>query len=75
MKELRSKTPGLRIPEIAKQIGRLWADLSMNQREKYQVLAVKDRERFDHQKKQFQKLGFFLMPDGTRSTDTPPEKN
>jgi len=51
-----------------------WANLTDNEKKKYDDLAAKDIQRHDNQMAQLRKNGFFITEDGVKSTDLPPPK-
>ena len=72
MTNARKSNPDLKTTEAFKQAGQKWATMSDKEKEKYLNMAAKEKKRYDGQVEEMQKKGFFLMEDGSKSTD---EKN
>lgn len=58
--------------DFMKMAGAKWSTLEDKDKVPYEKLAVKDKERCDKQKAEVEKKGYFVLDDGTKSTD---EKN
>ena len=43
--------------------------MSEKEKEKFQVMAAKEKKRYDDQVEELQKKGYFVMDDGSKSTD------
>lgn len=61
----------LKHTEAAKLCGDLWGKLSEAEKQPFIDLANKDKERYEKQLKELQTKGYFIMQDGTKSSDVP----
>jgi len=46
-KAVQEKNPGLKMTEVAKIIGSSWKDLTDDDKKPYQIMAAKDKERYE----------------------------
>jgi len=53
-KKVREKNPNYGVGEVAKELGRRWADADATLKSKYEALAEKDRTRYGQEKKAYQ---------------------
>ena len=54
--KVRAANPSFAVGDIAKELGRRWADADPAQKSKYEARAEKDRERYIKQKAEFQQV-------------------
>lgn len=52
-----------------KIVGEQWNKLDDKERQKFEKLALKDKERYEQNVKDLLNLGYFMMPDGTKSSE------
>ena len=45
--QVKSKNPSYTVGDIAKELGKKWADISAESRAKYAELAEQDKDRYD----------------------------
>ena len=45
-----AKDPEMKLPEVSKELGRMWRELDDKKKEKYQKLAEKDKARYNKEK-------------------------
>lgn len=69
VREARAKDPELKTSDCFKLAGEKWATMSEKQKEPYEKLALKDKARNEKQKAELAKKGYFLLEDGSKSTD------
>jgi ABC-type transporter MlaC component len=51
---------GITGPEAAAESGKLWKILSEKEKDKFQAVFLKDKERYDQEMKDFKEKGFFI---------------
>lgn len=68
-KEILQQNPDLKITEAAKRIGELWSKVDDSERSKFEKIAAKDKIRYDNEFNDLLTLGYFTMPDGSKSSD------
>ena len=54
--KVRAANPNFAVGDIAKELGRRWADADPTVKSKYEARAEKDRERYIKQKAEFQQV-------------------
>ena len=54
--KVRAANPNFAVGDIAKELGRRWADADPSHKSKYEARAEKDRERYIKQKAEFQQV-------------------
>lgn len=59
--------------EAMKKCGEMWNNLTEKERKKYDDLHMKDVKRYDKQMLELDKRGFFVMTDGSKSSDHVPK--
>ena len=59
--KLKEENPEASVTEISKILGALWSKMEEQQKEKYQKLAMEDRERYEEEMKAFRK-GDYVLP-------------
>jgi hypothetical protein len=69
-KTLREKNPDQSLTDIAKLVGVRWGELSDKEKAPYEKQNEQDKVRQQNQKDEVAKKGYFMMPDGSKSTDT-----
>lgn len=65
----REKNPDIAWKDVLKMSGEQWNDLPKKNRKKYETLADADRLRYESDLKELLTKGFFIMPDGSKSSD------
>ena len=50
---LKSENPTLRMPEVAKLLGKEWRELTAEGKKTYEDLSRKDKERFDKEEQKY----------------------
>ena len=65
-------TTEVKITKIMSQAAEHWNKMSDQSKKKFVDMHEEDLKRFKQQQSDFEKLGYFMMPDGSKSTD---EKN
>lgn len=56
-------------PEAMKKCGEIWNTLSAEDRVKYEQMHDKDKLRYEEQVTSLDKQGYFIMEDGSKSSD------
>jgi len=74
MKELRASEKSMDMISCCKEAGDRWAKMDAVSREKYVELAHLEKLRELQQLAQLKEHGFFIMSDGSKSTDLPLKK-
>lgn len=72
MKEMKEKDESLTGKDLMTRAGEAWSKLDDKAKQPYEKMALKDKERCDKQKADLEKKGYFILDDGSKSTD---EKN
>ena len=63
------------IKQIARKIKSEWNKMTKEDKQKYTDVVEKERKRYDAKCKELSEKGFFMLSNGTKSTDLPkPEK-
>ena len=57
-------------PEAMKKSGEIWKTMSDKDKKQYNSSHDKDQSRYDKQFTELSKKGFFIMADGSKSTDS-----
>lgn len=65
-KELQEKFPDATTPELMKEIGRQWKSITPDEKEWYQNMALKDKERYKKELDQMNKIKEFHCIDGNK---------
>ena len=68
-KESQSEKPELAVKYATKNCSNLWKNIDDNEREKYLNIARKDKRRFDDEFDNLLNLGYFIMLDGSKSSE------
>jgi len=63
------KEKNFSVVEAMKACGTAWNALQEAEKEKYHKMAAKDAERFKAQNEELKEKGYFLLEDGSKSTD------
>jgi hypothetical protein len=63
-KELQEKFPNATTPELMKEIGRQWKNINPEEKDWYQNMALKDKERYKREMDQMNKIREFHNIDG-----------
>ena len=61
--------------EAMKKCGSLWTAMSEADKEPYLEKVTGDRERYDKEKDEFDRMGYFTMPDGKKSYESKKSPN
>lgn len=72
-KELKEKE-GLEHKEAFARAAKEWGSLSEKEKQKYNAMHEDDKKRYEKQKAEFDKKGYYTMEDGSRSTDQQAKK-
>lgn len=56
-------------PEAMKKAGELWNQMSDKEKKKYNDMNSKDQVRYDKQLAELSKKGYFMMEDGSKSSE------
>lgn len=67
--EKREKGKGIPATGVAKEIGEKWAAMSEKEKQPYELLQAKDKDRHEKEMADLKKNGFFVNKDGVKSTD------
>jgi len=59
--------------DATKILGKMWKEMTDEQKKPYTDAALADQDRHKAQIKEFTDNGFFMMSDGTKSTDSQPK--
>ena len=51
---LKQQDPNLKRPQVLVEVGRLWKTLSDSEKQRFQILAAKDKERYEKEKKVYE---------------------
>ena len=70
--KMRKSHPEMKITEVSVLAGKKWNELTEAEKKPYIQKNVQDKARQENQQAQLQKRGFFVLEDGSKSTD---EKN
>lgn len=57
------------LTECVKAAGQRWAQMTAEERKPYEELAAQDKLRQEKQKNELKEKGYFVLADGTKSTD------
>lgn len=57
------------ISDIMKVVSQKWNELNLNDKSKYDTLAKQDKLRYDNQVNELLTNGFFIMENGSKSSD------
>jgi hypothetical protein len=68
-KTLREKNADQSVGEISKIVGKKWGEMSEKEKMPYDKLNEQDKVRQQKQKDEIAKKGYFMMEDGSKSTD------
>ena len=71
---LAKEIGSVKVADVAKKLSERWGALTPKQKKKYEDLAEKDQVRYQNQIDELRSNGYFMMEDGTKSTDTEPKK-
>jgi len=63
------KEKNFSVVEAMKACGTAWNALQEADKDKYHKMAAKDAERFKAQNEELKEKGYFLLEDGSKSTD------
>lgn len=55
--------------DILRQAAQLWNNLSDQKKKRFEVLADKDKIRYEKEFKDLMTIGYFIMADGAKSSD------
>lgn len=66
---LLKKNPDFKVTDTAKLAGEIWSKLDDSERARYEELAQNDKLRFEKEMDDMVNLGYFIMPDGSKSSD------
>lgn len=55
--QVKEKNPSLSIGDIAKELGAMWKTVSPDEKEIYENMAARDKERYERELKEFKKTG------------------
>lgn len=66
------KNPEAKITEIAKMLGEMWTKLTEVKKKPFNQKYEQDKDRYQTQLEQLKKFGYFILEDGSKSTE---EKN
>ena len=69
VKALRAESAAMTQTEALKASGALWTSLSEEERQKYEVMASNDKDRYQKELKDLITQGYFIMADGSKSSD------
>ena len=77
-KEIVNANPGMSIGDVAKQLGALWKEISTSEKEKYEKLAQKDKDRYEREMAEYKKNGAAApssksKPESDSKPETKPE--
>ena len=53
--EIKAKMPDAKVTEIAKELGKLWKDVSDAERKKYEEMALKEKEKYQRELNKYNK--------------------
>jgi len=68
MNKIKEKE-GCTHPEAMKKAGEIWSKMSDKEKKKYTDMNTKDQARYDKQLAELNKKGFFMMEDGSKSSE------
>ena len=74
MKKLKEENPDMKQSEIMKKSAAEWNALTEEEKQPYEEMAKKDKERHAKQIAEIQKKGYFKMEDGQKSCDVIPKE-
>lgn len=66
---MREKNADQSVGEISKIVGKKWGEMSEKEKMPYDKLNEQDKVRQQKQKDEIAKKGYFMMEDGSKSTD------
>ena len=61
--------------QIARKVKSEWKNLEPDQKKKYLTMVEKEKKRYDNQVKEMEEKGYFILSNGTKSSDLPPPKD
>jgi hypothetical protein len=61
--QIKEKNPEMGLGDISKELGVMWKAVSADEKEKYEKMALKDKERYSRELKDFQRTG--VLPGGS----------
>ncbi len=67
--DLRAKDPDLKQGDLFKMAGAKWATMTDTEKAKYNKLSQQDKLRYQAQLDEREKKGYFMLENGTKSTD------
>lgn len=67
--QVQQQFPQLNHKELLKKIAELWKEIKITDKIKYEDLAKEDKMRYEKQMSEILKKGFFIMDDGSKSSD------
>lgn len=69
-KTLREKASDKSVGVIQQQVGEKWGEMTDKEKAPYRKVNEEDKLRYAKQLAEIEKKGYFMMPDGSKSTDT-----
>jgi len=68
-KIFKEKFPDMKITEIMKKAASQWSELKSDQKKVYEEGSIHDKKRYETQLNDLLTKGYFIMEDGSKSTD------
>lgn len=66
--EIKERNPEMGIGDISKEIGVMWKAASSSEKEKFEEMAARDKERYNRELKEFQRTG--ILPGGSAAASS-----